>query len=58
MDIVPIPGTKRRVYLEQNVAAATITLTPQELDRLETIGDPGSVAGARYGEDMSRLIDR
>jgi aryl-alcohol dehydrogenase-like predicted oxidoreductase len=57
-DIVPIPGTKRRAYLEQNVAAAAITLTPQELDRLETIGASGSVAGARYGEDMSRLIDR
>jgi aryl-alcohol dehydrogenase-like predicted oxidoreductase len=57
-DIVPIPGTKRRAYLEQNVAAATLTLTPQELDRLETIGDPGSVAGSRYGDDMSRLIDR
>jgi aryl-alcohol dehydrogenase-like predicted oxidoreductase len=57
-DIVPIPGTKRRAYLEQNVAAAAITLTPQELDRLERIGTPGSVAGARYGEDMSRLIDR
>ena len=57
-DIVPIPGTKRRAYLEQNVAAAAITLTPQELDRLETIGAAGSVAGARYGEDMSRLIDR
>jgi aryl-alcohol dehydrogenase-like predicted oxidoreductase len=57
-DIVPIPGTKRRAYLEQNVAAAAIILTPQELDRLETIGAPGSVAGARYGEDMSRLIDR
>jgi aryl-alcohol dehydrogenase-like predicted oxidoreductase len=57
-DIVPIPGTKRRAYLEQNVAAAAITLTPRELDRLETIGAPGSVAGARYGEAMSRLIDR
>jgi aryl-alcohol dehydrogenase-like predicted oxidoreductase len=57
-DIVPIPGTKRRTYLEENVAAATITLTPAELQQLATIGAPGSVAGARYGEAMNRLIDR
>ncbi|HEY4974876.1 MAG TPA: aldo/keto reductase, partial [Steroidobacteraceae bacterium] len=57
-DIVPIPGTKRRTYLEQNVAAAALTLTPQELATLAGIGAPGSVAGPRYGEDMNRLIDR
>jgi aryl-alcohol dehydrogenase-like predicted oxidoreductase len=57
-DIVPIPGTKRRAYLEENVAAAAITLTQQELDRLANIGAPGSVAGPRYGAGMSRLIDR
>jgi aryl-alcohol dehydrogenase-like predicted oxidoreductase len=57
-DIVPIPGTKRRTYLEENVAAQAITLTQQEIDTLASIGAPGSVAGPRYGEDMSRLIDR
>jgi aryl-alcohol dehydrogenase-like predicted oxidoreductase len=57
-DIVPIPGTKRRVYLEENVAAAAIQLTPDELHTLETIGAPGSVAGPRYGESMNRLVDR
>ena len=57
-DIVPIPGTKRRAYLEENVAAATITLTPAELQQLSAIGAPGSVSGARYAEAMSRLIDR
>jgi aryl-alcohol dehydrogenase-like predicted oxidoreductase len=57
-DIVPIPGTKRRAYLEENVAAAAITLTQEELDTLATIGAPGSVSGPRYGEGMSRLIDR
>jgi aryl-alcohol dehydrogenase-like predicted oxidoreductase len=57
-DIVPIPGTKRRAYLEENAAAATITLTRAELDTLESIGAPGSVSGPRYGERMSRLIDR
>jgi aryl-alcohol dehydrogenase-like predicted oxidoreductase len=57
-DIVPIPGTKRRVYLEENVAAAALQLTPGELHTLEAIGSPGSVAGPRYGESMNRLVDR
>jgi aryl-alcohol dehydrogenase-like predicted oxidoreductase len=57
-DVVPIPGTKRRAYLEENIAAAAITLTPQELQTLDAIGAPGSVAGPRYGEGMARLVDR
>jgi aryl-alcohol dehydrogenase-like predicted oxidoreductase len=57
-DIVPIPGTKRRTYLEENVAAAAISLTQEEMATLESIGAPGSVSGPRYGEAMSRLIDR
>jgi len=57
-DIVPIPGTKRRIYLEENVAAAEIQLTASELHQLAAIGAPGSVAGPRYGESMSRLVDR
>jgi aryl-alcohol dehydrogenase-like predicted oxidoreductase len=55
-DIVPIPGTKRRTYLEENVAAASITLTGNELDQLDSIG--GNVTGPRYGEAMSKLVDR
>jgi aryl-alcohol dehydrogenase-like predicted oxidoreductase len=55
-DIVPIPGTKRRTYLEENVAAASITLTGNELDQLDSIG--ASVTGPRYGEAMSKLVDR
>jgi aryl-alcohol dehydrogenase-like predicted oxidoreductase len=55
-DVVPIPGTKRRTYLEENVAAASITLTRNELDQLDSIG--GNVAGPRYGEAMSKMIDR
>jgi aryl-alcohol dehydrogenase-like predicted oxidoreductase len=57
-DIVPIPGTKRRVYLEENVAAAAMQLTASELQTLGAIGAPGRVAGPRYGESMSRLVDR
>src|SRR5438034_531026 len=45
--VVPIPGTKRRKYLEENVAAADISLSSSELDRLEPLA--GLVQGARYG---------
>jgi len=46
--VVPIPGTRRRKNLEANVAAASITLTPQELTDLEAILPVGSVVGAAY----------
>jgi aryl-alcohol dehydrogenase-like predicted oxidoreductase len=55
-DIVPIPGTKRRTYLEQNAAAAAITLTHAELEALDALHLDTSVLGDRYG-DMS-TIDR
>jgi aryl-alcohol dehydrogenase-like predicted oxidoreductase len=47
-DVVPIPGTKRRRYLEDNVAAADVELTGDELARLEEIAPPGVAAGGRY----------
>ncbi len=47
-NVVAIPGTKRRKYLEANVAAASITLSPQELAELEAIMPVGSSAGAAY----------
>jgi aryl-alcohol dehydrogenase-like predicted oxidoreductase len=47
-DVVPIPGTKRRSYLEDNVAAAAIELTDGDLARLEAIAPPGIAAGGRY----------
>lgn len=53
-DIVPIPGTKRRVYLEENIAAAQITLTPEDLHRIETVAPKGITAGERY-PDMSTV---
>jgi aryl-alcohol dehydrogenase-like predicted oxidoreductase len=55
-DIVPIPGTKRRCYLEENVAAADIELSEDALRRLERAFAPGAAAGERY-PDMSS-IDR
>ncbi|MGH3000928.1 MAG: aldo/keto reductase [Gaiellaceae bacterium] len=50
-DVVPIPGTKRRTYLEQNAAAVDVELTPNELTKLDAIGE---AAGDRYA-DMSSV---
>uniref|UniRef100_B8HT42 Aldo/keto reductase n=1 Tax=Cyanothece sp. (strain PCC 7425 / ATCC 29141) TaxID=395961 RepID=B8HT42_CYAP4 len=47
-DIVPIPGTKRRNYLEENIAATEITLTSDDLRRIEEVAPKGSAAGDRY----------
>ena len=57
-DIVPIPGTKRRKYLEENAGAADITLTEEELGRIEEAIPRGSVAGERYSEQMMRTVNR
>jgi aryl-alcohol dehydrogenase-like predicted oxidoreductase len=50
----PIPGTKRRRYLEENVGAADVKLTPEELDRIESAFPKGATAGDRY-PDMSTV---
>jgi aryl-alcohol dehydrogenase-like predicted oxidoreductase len=47
-DLVPIPGTKRIKYLDENLAALDVALLPEELDRIGTIFPPGAAAGARY----------
>lgn len=57
-DIVPIPGTKRREYLEENVAAASVKLSPAEMEQLDAALPPERVAGQRYGERMMALIER
>jgi aryl-alcohol dehydrogenase-like predicted oxidoreductase len=53
-DVVPIPGTKRREYLEMNAAAAELVLTEDELERLDEAFAPGATAGDRYA-DMSTV---
>ena len=53
-DIVPIPGTKRRKYLEENVAAVGITLTDEELKRIDEAAPKGAASGERY-PDMSTV---
>ena len=57
-DIVPIPGTKRRKYLEENAAAADITLTEEDLRRIEEAMPKGSAAGERYAERQMRAVNR
>ena len=53
-DIVPIPGTKRRTYLEENVAATEIVLTDEDLRRIESVAPKGIAVGDRYA-DMSSV---
>jgi aryl-alcohol dehydrogenase-like predicted oxidoreductase len=57
-DIVPIPGTKRRRYLEENVGAAALELAPAEVAELDQALAPEVVAGPRYNERMMSFIDR
>src|SRR5208283_401757 len=56
-DIVPIPGTKRRKYLEENAAAVDLKLTPDDLRRLNEVFPSGVASGSRYPEDMMHLIN-
>ncbi len=57
-DIVPIPGTKRRRYLEENVGAAALALSPSEVAELDSALAPDKVAGPRYNERLMALVDR
>jgi aryl-alcohol dehydrogenase-like predicted oxidoreductase len=57
-DIVPIPGTKRRTFLEENIAAASLTLLPQELAQLDAALAPEAIAGPRYSPQMMAFVDR
>ena len=57
-DIIPIPGTKRMKYLEQNLAAADIALTPDDLAQIEALLPAGAAAGARYHEQGMAAIDQ
>jgi aryl-alcohol dehydrogenase-like predicted oxidoreductase len=57
-DIVPIPGTKRREYLEENAGAAGVTLTGDDFASIEEAMPRGSAAGERYGEEQMRAVGR
>jgi aryl-alcohol dehydrogenase-like predicted oxidoreductase len=57
-DIVPIPGTKRRTYLEENMAAASVRLDASDMMQLDAAMQPGKIAGPRYAEKIMATIDR
>jgi aryl-alcohol dehydrogenase-like predicted oxidoreductase len=56
-DIIPIPGTKRRKYLEENVRALQVKLTPEDLIEIDRVFPMGVAAGDRYAPQMQELID-
>jgi aryl-alcohol dehydrogenase-like predicted oxidoreductase len=56
-DVIPIPGTKRRKYLEEDAGALDVTLTPEDLRMLEEVFPHGAAAGPRYPEQMMALLD-
>jgi len=57
-DLVPIPGTKRRKYLEENAAAADIELSPEDVAELEAAVPEDAIAGTRYAEANMKSIDQ
>ena len=57
-DIVPIPGTKRRPYLEQNLRALELELTTDDLARLESLFAPHATAGDRYPAQAMQAVNR
>jgi aryl-alcohol dehydrogenase-like predicted oxidoreductase len=57
-DVAPIPGTKRRTYLEENVAAASLKLDAKDVAALDQALAPEAIAGPRYSANMMALVDR
>jgi aryl-alcohol dehydrogenase-like predicted oxidoreductase len=55
-DLVPIPGTKRRKYLDENLGANEVRLAPEDLQRLDSIAPRGITAGLRYPEQHMRAV--
>jgi aryl-alcohol dehydrogenase-like predicted oxidoreductase len=57
-DIVPIPGTKRRKYLQENIGALDVDLTSKDLERIDEVAPRDAFAGSRYPEAMMNLLKR
>ncbi len=57
-DLIPIPGTKRRKYLEENVGALDVTLTVEDLQKIDEVAPKGVAAGTRYPEAMMATVGR
>lgn len=54
---MPIPGTKRKAYIEQNAAAIEINLSPEDLAKLDELVPVGAASGARYAEELMRTVE-
>jgi aryl-alcohol dehydrogenase-like predicted oxidoreductase len=57
-DVIPIPGTKRRTWLDQNIAALDVALSRDELDRIDSVLPPGAASGPRYHAQAMAAVDR
>ena len=57
-DIVPIPGTKRRTYLQQNIGALSVALSESDLERIDKISPPGAASGDRYHAQGMTTVNR
>ena len=57
-DIVPIPGTKRRAYLDENLGALDVTLTPSELAQIDALFPKNAASGLRYPAPMMSAVGR
>jgi aryl-alcohol dehydrogenase-like predicted oxidoreductase len=55
---VPIPGTKRRKYLEENVAALEVEITSEDIERINEVAPKGVAAGTRYAEAQMSAVNR
>lgn len=56
-DVVPIPGTRRQAYLEENLAALAVELSPEDLTAIEAAAPSGQVAGTRYDENSLTFVN-
>ena len=57
-DIIPIPGTKRRKYLEENAGALNVKLSQRDLKRIDEVAPQGAAAGSRYPEHLMAMVGR
>jgi aryl-alcohol dehydrogenase-like predicted oxidoreductase len=57
-DVIPIPGTKRRKYLEDNAGALKVDLTSDDLRRLDEVMPLGAASGSRYSEEMMKVVNQ
>jgi len=56
--IIPIPGTRRRVYLEENAGAVKLQLNPSDLERIESLLQQYPDVGSRYNEQLAKLVGK